>query len=1143
MTQPAQSQLGPYRLLRLLGSGGMGEVFAAVHERVGNPVALKVLSPSAAEDPQRVARFLQEARALALLEHPGVVRILHCDRVGDTVYLAMEQLQGQSLRQWMQAQPNIPMATALALCAQVAATMVDVHAQNIVHRDLKPENLFLCPDASLASGYRVKVLDFGIAKVPEGQADLLSTQVHTHEATLIGTFRYMAPEQLLSAAKVDGAADVYALGVVLFELLAGRPPFDAEEPVLVIAAHQREPPPPLKQLAPAVPIGLASFIADMLEKQPAARPDMKRCRAVFERAWALDADECPVPGLAPFTEAHAELFFGRQVEVRGLLERLEEARLGTRRWVQLEGPSGVGKSSLIQAALLPALKTLSAKAEPRWRIAIMRPSDTPLRHLAEALAAAYADVAAAGTRDGIEASLRSGPVALHDFVTAHTPSDCRLLLVLEPMEELFTLSSAELAAMDALLAAALAAPETPLRLFTSLRSDFIHRLEQMPSLPHHLHAAARFPLLPMGDEALSQVVQGMAGRARLRLSEGLAERMVQDVRSQGGRLPLLGHTLQRMWMLSGGAPLTHQHYERLGGVGGALAHDAEALLERLGEEGKQRAKWLLLELVQVGRGTPDTRRPRSRKDVLAASGNDGLAEEVLHRLSGIPLGPSPAEPPGLRLIVLSGERDPALQRVELVHETLLHRVPSLVSWLEQERVVLERQSDLEGVANAWEQARRPREGLPTGTLLEHYRRGFDSPGRWDTPALSPRAKDFLRAAERLSLRRVRARRLLMGLAALAGLAILFYAVRAEQERRHAQANLQRLVKVADGISAQADWDLSRRAHTLDIRRAMLTQLDASLNELSMDEQAQHQVRLAAVRVAHRMGDAAYYAGSLSDAERRFSEARRMMRVAGLADDDLQWQLALNDSKLGKVAMARGQWARADAHLLASLRHMEAQPQAGKKAVDVRRSLAVSLSEHAELRWAEGRVREAAALLDRASSLHAQNTGRPYDEALLSVVLAQRGELAIEEGALGEAEAVVARALRLARSARAARGGEAFYLWPLGSALVAEGRLHAAAGRLREAEARYAEAQRLGQALLDGEPPNKRYALMAASALQGHEEVSAALGLDAPRAESREGRCTLVRRFLAQDPEDVRFQALTCEDAKPLRGGRDDSAIQ
>ncbi|MGZ3457541.1 MAG: serine/threonine-protein kinase, partial [Archangium sp.] len=158
------THVGPYRLLHLLGSGGMASVYAAEHELQGQRVALKLLSPAAAREPHLVARFLQEAQALERLQHPGVVRVLHSARQGDTAFLAMEYLEGLSLREWMRRQARpVPLRDMLALGAQIADTMGEVHAQGIVHRDLKPENVFLCPEEGRSPGYRVKLLDFGIA--------------------------------------------------------------------------------------------------------------------------------------------------------------------------------------------------------------------------------------------------------------------------------------------------------------------------------------------------------------------------------------------------------------------------------------------------------------------------------------------------------------------------------------------------------------------------------------------------------------------------------------------------------------------------------------------------------------------------------------------------------------------------------------------------------------------------------------------------------------------------------------------------------------------------------------------------------------------------------------------------------------------
>ncbi len=1129
--RPLPSHVGPYRLLHLIGSGGMGQVFAAVHEHMGQQVALKLLSPSVAGDPQAVARFLQEAHALAQLDHPGIVRVLHCDRLEGTAFLAMEHLQGLPLREWMRRQPGpAPLQAALAIARQIASVMVDVHARGIVHRDLKPENVFLCPDETVAPGYRVKLLDFGIAKLlPEAAGSLTTTQVHTHETAFIGTYTYMAPEQLRSASTVDGRADVYALGVLLFELLAGRAPFVSDEPVEVITAHVREEAPPLKQFVPALPGALSAFIASMLAKEPSERPAMQRCRDVLGRPWEHEQDACPVPGLAPFTEAQAELFFGRKAETQALLGLLEEARTGTRRWVQLEGPSGVGKSSLIQAGLLPRLAEPPAEGAPRWLIATVRPSYQPLRSLAQALASVYTSTGPEGTLDAVEQALRQGENALRAFVSKHTPEGSLLLLVLEPMEELFTLGTSEYLQVDALLGAALAGSDSPFRLLTSLRSDFLHRMEQLPALSRQLHAAARYPLLPMEESALEQVIHGMAWHAGLKLSEGLAARMVRDARSESGRLSLLGHALRGLWALSRGAVLTHEHYEQLGGVGGALAQQAESLLDSLGAEGRQRAKWLLLELVQVGRGGPDTRRPRSRQEVLTAAGGDSLAEEVLLRLSGARVGGDAGAEQGLRLVMLSGGAEPSRQRVELVHETLLHKVPSLAAWLEQERAFLERHAALEVAAHTWEQARCPEEGLPTGTLLAHYRGGPEA-SRRDSPMLrraSPRAARFLQAAERLERLRAWSRRGRVAVALAAGLAIFFYAGRAEQERRRADESFRQFVADTDYLVSRWDWQLSRLPDTLEARRMALQQARARLPEQKRDEP---EVRRLVIKVQQRLGDLAWYDGTLAEADSFLREALEELK-AGLAelpeDGQLLHRLALNHSKRGKVALARGDWEQARLHFTEALSLMRNPHTQWENEEDRQRTLAVSTSELAELELSQARLAEAAVQYERAIELFEKNEGA-YNDALRALALSSRGEVARRLGDVSAAEGRFERALSLARGSVQSGQDDQFFRWALTRVLVERASLHSSLGRYEDAEEGYEEAERLGRALRQGEVPNKRYALALAQGLHGHQALLRRRGALQEAEFLRGELCALVRGFLDRDGEDVRFQALACQ---------------
>ena len=270
---PAGTQIGKYTLRRKLGQGGFGSVFAAHDESLDREVAMKILNAEHKASDDVMRRFLQEARLAARIAHPGITTVFECAQVTNTgtaadgiAYIAMELLDGESLAHRLHRGGRMPPASAMEIARQIASALEAAHAQGIVHRDLKPDNIFLVRDSAVVNGERVKILDFGIAKLHH-----VASSVHTQTSEVFGTPRYMSPEQCRSSTQIDQRSDIYTLGCILFELLTGRPPFVGQTGEL-FAQHLMVEAPSVLQHVREIPYHVAELVARMLAKDVDARP-------------------------------------------------------------------------------------------------------------------------------------------------------------------------------------------------------------------------------------------------------------------------------------------------------------------------------------------------------------------------------------------------------------------------------------------------------------------------------------------------------------------------------------------------------------------------------------------------------------------------------------------------------------------------------------------------------------------------------------------------------------------------------------------------------------------------------------------------------------------------------------------------------
>jgi serine/threonine-protein kinase len=251
-------RIGPYRIERLLGRGGFASTYLARHEIKGRSVALKVLHPYRQDDPEFLGRFRQEARLGALLEHPNIVRLLDSGPEEGAPYLAMEYVFGRRLDQVLREDGPPSLPDLLRLAQELAAGMAYAHSHGVVHRDLKPSNVML------ADGH-IKIMDFGISRV-------MDSETLTTTYAFLGTPLYAAPEAQ-TKTQVGPAADRYSFGILLFELLAGSPPFKGDTPFETLDQHRSAALPDLRTLRPEAPPALVELIEQLCRKDPSERPD------------------------------------------------------------------------------------------------------------------------------------------------------------------------------------------------------------------------------------------------------------------------------------------------------------------------------------------------------------------------------------------------------------------------------------------------------------------------------------------------------------------------------------------------------------------------------------------------------------------------------------------------------------------------------------------------------------------------------------------------------------------------------------------------------------------------------------------------------------------------------------------------------
>jgi eukaryotic-like serine/threonine-protein kinase len=712
-----------YRVLRPLGAGAMGEVYLAHDVELDRLVAIKVLSTPS---PAHYELMRIEAQAVAAIQHPNVVTIYRVGTLDGRPYIVTEYIRGTDIDG---IEKPVPWQRALAIGIDLARGLAAAHRHDVLHRDIKPAN------AVLTESGQAKLIDFGLA-VRAGRAP-------TGENALVGTPSYMAPE-LWQGEPASQCTDIYSMGVLLYELCTGRVPRPASSAREISR---------LEDVVPGIDPRFAELVHRCLADAPTERHgsgdalrDALEALHQAHTPHVLPAGN-PYRGLLPFETAHRALFFGRSAEVRLVIDRM-----CTQRFVLLAGESGVGKSSLARAGVLPSIADGALRDERTWTIWSQVPGRRPLTTLVHALT----------TRLGADEDTLLRDIEHEDFAAVSRclrkqhGDGAGLVLFFDQLEELVTLADRHEAERTSVLLASLAERTPGVRILATARGDYLAPLAALPGLGPLIERSLCI-IRPLQGDAIREVVVAPARAKGVCFeSDSLIESLVAATTRTDSALPLLQFALAQLWEqrdVQKGV-ITEAALQSIGGVDGALSRHAEGVLAALLPETRSAVRHILVGLV-----TSSGTRVRMTSTDLCIE-NDAARRKAIDALVA-------------GRLVVAGELD-GEPVYEIAHEALISGWPKLRAWLDRASNIRAVRERLTAAAREWERAGRAREYL-WGPRQLAATEAIDSA---DLPAAE---KEFLSASTRV-IRRDRWQRRLAVAAVLALLAGAYGIYRIEVER-------------------------------------------------------------------------------------------------------------------------------------------------------------------------------------------------------------------------------------------------------------------------------------------------------------------------------------------------------------------------